>query len=432
VPVSITGQPQSQTNIAGTTASFGVGASGTPSPAYQWQFNGASLVGATGAGLVLSNVQLTNAGNYAVVVSNAAGSVTSAVASLTVLGPPSITAEPASQSVVTRSYQTCMNIACAQVVFAAAASGTPPLVYQWQFKGASLADNSRITGSTANTLVIAGAQASDAGDYTLVVSNAGGSVTSAVASLTVTVPLIQDPNLEDAVRSALSNSSAALICSDLRLLTNLYAFDSHVADLSGLECATNLRTLYLGGDYISDLTPLRNLTRLETLFLYNNHGLLTDLSPLSGLTNLTYLDVRCNPAIVTFTNLARLKNLSTLYLGGDSIGDPGFLTNLTRLAFLDLDNVGINDLSSLAPLQNLTGLDLSYDPVEDFAQLSPFTKLTSFYMSGGSVTNLAFLQNLTSLTVLSMYSNSIADLSPLSGLVNLASLNLGANPITNY
>jgi alpha-tubulin suppressor-like RCC1 family protein len=90
----ITSQPQSLTNLAGTTASFVVTASGTPPLGYQWQFNGTNLTdtlrvaGSQSAFLNITNLLAADAGNYQVIVTNSAGSVTSSVASLTVVLPP--------------------------------------------------------------------------------------------------------------------------------------------------------------------------------------------------------------------------------------------------------------------------------------------------------------------------------------------------------
>src|SRR5206468_2375479 len=87
---TITRQPASRSVDAGTTVRFKVEAAGTPPLSYQWQFNGVGLTngssarGATTASLTLTNVQPAQAGNYTVVVSNAAGSVTSSNALLTV------------------------------------------------------------------------------------------------------------------------------------------------------------------------------------------------------------------------------------------------------------------------------------------------------------------------------------------------------------
>lgn len=85
VAPSVTDQPQSQIVAVGGATAFSVTASGTSPLSYQWQWNGSKVNGATTSSLTLTNVQLTNAGDYLVVVSNAAGTVTSSNASLTVL-----------------------------------------------------------------------------------------------------------------------------------------------------------------------------------------------------------------------------------------------------------------------------------------------------------------------------------------------------------
>ncbi|MEI7732630.1 MAG: PQQ-binding-like beta-propeller repeat protein, partial [Verrucomicrobiota bacterium] len=75
--------PTASTVFVGADTSFTVIAGGV-GVGYQWQFNGANLPGATAPTLTLTNLAVTNAGNYAVVLSNAYGVMTSAVASLTV------------------------------------------------------------------------------------------------------------------------------------------------------------------------------------------------------------------------------------------------------------------------------------------------------------------------------------------------------------
>lgn len=81
-PVIVT-QPQSQTVTAGAQVTFAMVVSGTAPLSYQWKFNTADLPGATSSRLMLTNVQTSQAGDYSVVVSNKAGSVTSSVARLT-------------------------------------------------------------------------------------------------------------------------------------------------------------------------------------------------------------------------------------------------------------------------------------------------------------------------------------------------------------
>ena len=125
-------------------------------------------------------MQETNAGDYTVKLSNTSGSVTSMVATLTIVTLPVITGEPASQTVECSS----------NAVFTVTADGTAPLSYQWYFAGGPIA------GATAATLTIPNAHATQAGSYSVTVSNAAGSAPSTTATLTVvdtTAPTISCP-----------------------------------------------------------------------------------------------------------------------------------------------------------------------------------------------------------------------------------------------
>jgi hypothetical protein len=77
-------QPLTRTVGRGQPATLSVVANGVPAPTYQWRFNGQNISGATSASHTMPQVQPADAGNYTVVVANSAGSVTSAVARLTV------------------------------------------------------------------------------------------------------------------------------------------------------------------------------------------------------------------------------------------------------------------------------------------------------------------------------------------------------------
>jgi PKD repeat protein len=85
---TISAQPQNRTVLQGQSASFSVGASGTAPFTYFWRFSGTNLAGATTNPFVIGNAQVTNAGGYDVIVCNPVGSVTSSVATLTLIGPP--------------------------------------------------------------------------------------------------------------------------------------------------------------------------------------------------------------------------------------------------------------------------------------------------------------------------------------------------------
>ena len=80
----ITSQPTNETVVVGQSASFSVLAAGTSPFSYQWSFDTTNIAGATNATLTLTGVQFTNAGIYAVLVSNAVSSIQSSNAVLTV------------------------------------------------------------------------------------------------------------------------------------------------------------------------------------------------------------------------------------------------------------------------------------------------------------------------------------------------------------
>jgi hypothetical protein len=182
VSPAISVQPGDLSVVAGTTATFGVTASGTAPLTYQWQKDSGAgftnIAGATSASYTTPATTLADDGSrYRVVVSNVAGSVTSGVANLTVTlvaVAPAITTPPANQTVGEGQTAT----------FSVVATGTSPLSYQWQKDGGS--GFAAITGATsASYTTPATTLADDGSRYRVVVTNAVGNVTSAAATLDV-------------------------------------------------------------------------------------------------------------------------------------------------------------------------------------------------------------------------------------------------------
>ncbi|HEV2452829.1 MAG TPA: immunoglobulin domain-containing protein [Verrucomicrobiae bacterium] len=134
---------------------------------YQWYFGGLPLAGQTNAVLTISNAQLTNAGAYTVVASNAAGTVSSTGATLSVRALSVAISGPQNLTVDTGS----------NLIVSAMADGVSPLSLQWYKNGIAIA------GATGATLALGGNGVFDAGQYTLVASNAYGSVTSSVVNV---------------------------------------------------------------------------------------------------------------------------------------------------------------------------------------------------------------------------------------------------------
>ena len=169
-PPVITAQPPNMLVLQGTNVTFRVSVIGLPAfLRYQWRFNGTNLVNATSAHYAIPSVGTNNAGNYSVMITNAAGIATSSNASLTVV------VSPRSQT----------HFAGSTAMFTATAFHPESLNYQWQKNGTNLVDGGNISGATNSTLTITGISDSDAGTYCKVVTNAYGSVTTSNAILTV-------------------------------------------------------------------------------------------------------------------------------------------------------------------------------------------------------------------------------------------------------
>lgn len=174
VAPAITTQPANQTVTVGQTATFSVIATGTAPLGYQWLKNSANITGATAASYTTPATASTdNGAQFDVVVSNGAGSKTSTMARLTVNAAalaPTITTQPANQTVTVGQTAT----------FSVTATGTAPLTYQWQKNSANIA------GATSATYTTPATASTDTGaKFDVIVSNALGSQTSTMATLTV-------------------------------------------------------------------------------------------------------------------------------------------------------------------------------------------------------------------------------------------------------
>jgi len=170
--------PQSTTNYLATSATFSVWASGSLPFTNQWIFQGTNSANAwtnvfnsTNNTFTVTNIALANAGNYAVVVSNNAGVVTSAVAALTVINiqSPAITPQPLAQTLYAGGT--------AHLISGATGGGN--LAYQWLFYGTNL------SGATGATLFLTNVQAANAGTYQLRATNEAGTNLSSPATVTV-------------------------------------------------------------------------------------------------------------------------------------------------------------------------------------------------------------------------------------------------------
>src|SRR5512133_3121249 len=167
-PTAITVQPQPFTQCAGTNVTFSVTANGT-NLTYQWRKNGSNISGANASTYKINNIAAGDAGTYSVVVTGDCGTVTSGNAALVVNPATAINTQP----------QPLIRCAGTSASFSVTAVGTN-LTYQWRKNGAAIA------GATASTYTIASVAATDAANYSVIVTgDCGGSITSNNASLTV-------------------------------------------------------------------------------------------------------------------------------------------------------------------------------------------------------------------------------------------------------
>jgi hypothetical protein len=173
----LTAEPPTPAVAAGTGFVLRAIAGG-PGPFFlQWQKDSEDLVdggrinGATNSTLTISDARAADGGGYSVMVTGPAGAFASSLAQVTVQAPPVILSGPGDATVLRGS----------PVEFSVSATGTD-LNYQWQYEGLD------IEGATNSTLVVADAQAHNAGRYVAIIKNAVGSLSSTPALLTVLVP----------------------------------------------------------------------------------------------------------------------------------------------------------------------------------------------------------------------------------------------------
>lgn len=169
LPVIVT-PPADQTVPIGSRLRLSVVASATSSLSYSWRKDGTVLPGATQATYEVADAQPAHAGTYSVVVTSAAGAVTSPSARVTVVAvAPTVSSPPVAQTANAGDRAT----------LTVAVNGTPPFTYQW-FK-----DGREIRDANSATLNLSSVRAADGGEYSVRISNDAGSITSVPVMLTV-------------------------------------------------------------------------------------------------------------------------------------------------------------------------------------------------------------------------------------------------------
>ena len=195
-PVNVAGAPvinslpSSITVSTGENATLVATATGEEPLQYRWVRRGWPQRDSHGPTLTLSNLSVTDISDWSVEVTNTSGTNISRYVRVMVNGAPVISNQP--------QDQTSLEIAGTITVFYMEAVGTPPLFFQWLKEGVPV-------GLNRDYFDLSNPRAADSGTYSVVVTNAYGSVTSAPARLSVLppVPIVsQQPQSQTNVRGA--------------------------------------------------------------------------------------------------------------------------------------------------------------------------------------------------------------------------------------
>ena len=199
-PPVISSQPKSSSVCLGSAiTSLTVVATGSGTLSYQWYHNGSKVSGGTNTAIVDLSAVSGDAGNYSVVVSNACGSVTSCIVTITLNTPPVLTCSLNSINLCVTSG-TCQNSRCSSscqqgtsACFTICATGSN-LTYQWFENGKPVSACNTYSGCSSSTFCVVNTSGKSGDTYYVVVSNCCGSVTSNTAVLTIsTAPVVNCP-----------------------------------------------------------------------------------------------------------------------------------------------------------------------------------------------------------------------------------------------
>jgi hypothetical protein len=174
-PLTLASNPISRTAAIGDTLAPAFSVTATAAAGvtltYQWRKDGVNILGATSATLGLTAIKATDFGAYSVTITSPTGTLTSTSAVLTRASDPVVA------PVITRDPSSVTINPGSSLILSVAATGSPAPTYQWQFNGAN------IPGANAATLVLTDVIAAQAGTYSVVATNSGGTATSKSATV---------------------------------------------------------------------------------------------------------------------------------------------------------------------------------------------------------------------------------------------------------
>ena len=183
-----------------------------------------------------------------------------------------------------------------------------------------------------------------------------------------------DPNLRAAVKKIRRAENGVpedipLQKHHLATLRYLFAEDTGIRSLQGLEFATNLIELDVTRNQIQHIRPLAKLPHFRRLILRDNR--VTDIAALATIPTLTDLNIAQNP-----------------------ISDLQPLSNLTKLWRINAAGCQIRDITPLAGLRNIKELRLQNNHITDISPLANLTQLEVLDIRGNLIVNVTAVQHL--------------------------------------
>lgn len=257
-------EPQGTTNYSGDNWTLYTAASGMD-VTYRWLSNnvpmsddGATIVGSTQNILNLTNMQAS--ANYSVVASDSAGSVTSAVAVVSIITtptPPFFTVQP----------QSGTNSALSPVTLTALAGGTGPIAYQWYFEPVGGSSFSPLSGATGPALSFSASYANSGSYYvTATGGNNVGSQNSAIANLVVIPPpLVSIGSMHNYIQNLNGNSgnlNGGQIFNVQGVVTTIGQVLSKTSSEFFIQDGTGGCLVYAGGFNVTNTPPVGALVNV--------------------------------------------------------------------------------------------------------------------------------------------------------------------------
>jgi hypothetical protein len=340
-------QPASQTVTVGHTAVFSVTVTGTGPFTYQWQKNNTNISGATSSTYTTpATVSGDNGAAFRVVVSNAAGSSTSASATLTVDPAPvapSITTQPANQTVTVGQMAT----------FSVVAAGTAPLTYQWQ------KNNANVSGATAASYTTPATASGDNGaTFRVMVTNSVTTITSNAATLTVNTASVgpsitTQPSNQTVTVGQLATFS--VVAAGTAPLT--YQWQKNNVNISGATTASYTTPATVSGDNgatfrVIVTNPVTNITSNPATLTVNP----VVTSPGTDVTTY-HNDIARTGQNTTETKLTQANVNSTTF---------GLLRNLAVDGLVDAEPLYLSQLSVGGTAHNVVFIETEHDSAYAF------------------------------------------------------------------